>query len=192
MSDEQLHPNDPAVTEAPASGEEAQEEQPVPRAGRIEFDEEQQREVQRIVRREVEAARRKAAAEAQTLKERQEAEARGEYQKLLAQVERERDEARMAMRQVEAERAVEQAARKLAAEHPEVIYKLVRDEIEFDDAGRARNAEDLVARLKKEYPRYFLPAPVAAPGNGADGGKKGGDKATGGDMDAILRRAAGR
>lgn len=160
-----------------------------PAKSRVEWSEDQQRELNRIVRREVEAARRKAVADAEAVKAREEAERRGEYQKLLATAEAERDEAQRTLRLYEAERTVERAARKLSAEHPEVIFRLIRDDLEFDASGKPTNADDLVATLKKEYPRYFATAAKAA---GADAGKTGGERATGDNMDAILRRAAGR
>lgn len=144
-----------------------------------------QDEVQRIVAREVNATRRKVEAELKAQAERAEAERNGEYQKLLAQAERERDEAIGSVRQFRAEREVEKVARRLNAEHPEVVYRLIRDDLRYDRDGNPENADDLVARLKADYPRYFA-APVA----GADGGKTGRIPAD--DINAQLRRIVGR
>lgn len=154
---------------------------------RVTFDEAQQRELQRIVAREVQAAKRRAQQEAEESRARQEAEAKGEYQKLLADAERQRDEYRDSIRHMEAERVVERIAKRSNAEHPEVIYRLIKDDIQYGDDGKPTNVEELVADLKRDYPRYFV-APVAV---GADAGKSGGDPATG-DMNQVLRRAANR
>lgn len=154
---------------------------------RVTFDEAQQRELQRIVAREVQAAKRRAQQEAEESRARQEAEAKGEYQRLLADAEKQRDEYRNSIRQMEAERVVEVFAKRSNAEHPEVIYRLIKDDLEYGDDGKPTNVEELVADLKRDYPRYFV-APVAV---GADAGKSGGDPTTG-DMNQVLRRAANR
>lgn len=151
------------------------------------FDDAQQRELQRIVAREVAAAKRRVAQEAEEARERQEAEAKGEYQRLLEQAERERDEARSSVRRIEAERLVERTAKKANAEHPDIIYRLIKDEIKYDDDGNATNVDDLIVDLKKDYPRYFVGG-VAA---GADAGKASSDSGTG-DMNVALRRAVNK
>lgn len=139
----------------------------------------------RIVQREIAAERRKAEAKAKQEQERKESEARGEYQKLLSQLERERDEAQATLRRMNAERAVESAARKAQAEHPEVVMRLIRDDLQFDDEGNPTNVDTLIGKLKKEYPRYFV-----AVATGADGGKTGSPDAA--DMNQLIRRAARR
>lgn len=177
------------MTPAEDREETAAPEAPTPtesNAPRVEWTDEHQRELQRIVAKETAAAERRAKARLEAERERQEAEARGEYQKLLAAAERERDEARNALRLAEAERVVDRTARRLGANHPDLVYRLIREDLQFDETGAPVNADDLVAALKRDYPTYFAP-PVA----GADGGKSGKAVDTD-DMDRILRRAAGR
>lgn len=152
---------------------------------RVMFDDVQQRELQRIVAREVNAAKRRVQQEAEESRARQEAEAKGEYQKLLADAERERDDLRATMRRMEAERVVERVAKKNSAEHPDIIYRLIKDDLRYDDDGNATNVDELIAELRKDYPRYFV-APTAV---GADAGKASPDSG-GGDMNSVLRRAA--
>lgn len=183
MSDLDQSLDTPEAEEPSASEQRAESAE----SQRVTFDEAQQRELQRIVAREVQAAKRRASQEAEEIRARQEAEAKGEYQRLLADAERQRDEARLSIRQMEAERVVERIAKRASAEHPEVIYRLIKDDLEWGDDGKPTNVDELVADLKRDYPRYFV-APVAV---GADAGKSGGDPTTG-DMNQVLRRAATR
>lgn len=64
-----------------------------------------------------------------------------------------------------------------------------RDRVEFDDKGNPTNLEKLLRELAKENPRYLKAA--AQPRGSAEGGTRG---EAGGviDMNAALRRAAGR
>lgn len=81
--------------------------------------------------------------------------------------------------------ATEAAARKLGFWDPDVAYGLVdRNAVEFDDDGNPRNVERLLADIAKAKPRL-----VSQPDFG--GGPRG-PSGEGPDMNAIIRRAAGR
>lgn len=82
--------------------------------------------------------------------------------------------------------AVADAARQEGAVYPEDIFKLLdRDAIEVDD-GKVKNAAKLVQALKAARPALF--------GNSSADGNKGrqAGNAEAGDMNAMIRRAAGR
>lgn len=82
--------------------------------------------------------------------------------------------------------AVADAARQEGAVYPEDIYRLLdSDAIEVED-GKVKNAAKLVTALKASRPALF--------GNSSADGNKGRQQqgADSGDMNAMLRRAAGR
>ena len=82
--------------------------------------------------------------------------------------------------------AVTDAASKAGAISAKAVYALIRDDIDFDDDGEPTNIDALVAAAKKDEPSLFR----AAAGSG-DGGK-GGTLITNDDMNAEIRRRAGR
>ncbi len=82
--------------------------------------------------------------------------------------------------------AVADAARQEGAVYPEDIYRLLdSDAIEVED-GKVKNAAKLVTALKAARPALF--------GNSSADGQKGRQQqgADGGDMNSLIRRAAGR
>ncbi len=82
--------------------------------------------------------------------------------------------------------AVADAARQEGAVYPEDIYRLLdSDAIEVED-GKVKNAAKLVTALKSARPALF--------GNSSADGQKGRQQqgADGGDMNSLIRRAAGR
>jgi hypothetical protein len=82
--------------------------------------------------------------------------------------------------------AVSDAAAKANAIEPAAIFALVSRDIDYDDDGQPTNVADVIANARKAYPGLFR----AAAGSG-DGGK-GGTGAEANDMNALIRRAAGR
>lgn len=89
-------------------------------------------------------------------------------------------------RQARAENAVIAAAAKLKADNPEHVYRMVRDELQFDDQGKPKDVTTLLEGFKKDNPRYFGGVTVS----GADGGKGSGASEEPTDMSAFLRRGA--
>lgn len=79
--------------------------------------------------------------------------------------------------------AVAEEASKSGAISPKAIHALIQDAIEFDDEGSPTNVAALVEKLRTEEPALFRTP-------SADGGK--GAPATSQDMNALIRRAAGR
>jgi len=91
----------------------------------------------------------------------------------------------------DAQDSVVAAAKTAGFSNPEKIYRLVKDDLEFDDGGKPENVKDLIALAKRDFPEELS----AAKGKGsADGGEGGGDKVTGANssMNDFIRRAAGR
>lgn len=82
--------------------------------------------------------------------------------------------------------AVSDAAAKANAIEPAAIFALVSRDLDYDDDGQPTNVADVIAHARKAYPGLFR----AAAGSG-DGGK-GGTGAEANDMNALIRRAAGR
>lgn len=82
--------------------------------------------------------------------------------------------------------AVTDAATKVNAVSTRAVYALIRSDLEFDDDGEPTNVDALLKRAQKDEPSLFR----AAAGSG-DGGATG-PAGTENDMNARLRRAAGR
>jgi hypothetical protein len=70
------------------------------------------------------------------------------------------------LRDMSARSAVTDAASKANAKHPTLIYRAVKDELEFDDEGNVTNVDAVLKALKAEAPDLF----PAAAGSG-DGGR---------------------
>lgn len=103
-----------------------------------------------------------------------------EYQAKEQQWESERRQQRL-------ERDALTAARRLGAIDPEAVAALVREaDVEFGEDGSVKGADKAVARLKERHPRLF------GAGGSANGGSGGGGTSDDGDMNARIRRAAGR
>lgn len=102
-----------------------------------------------------------------------------------------REQAEEQLRVRDARDSVESAAKAAGFNNPAKIYRLVKDELEFDDAGKPENVKDLIALAKRDFPEE-----LAAKGKGsADGGAGGDGKGAAGghaSMNDFIRRAAGR
>lgn len=115
--------------------------------------------------------------------------AKSEAQKLAEQLtklsaERDRALADLAARDVR--EAVVSAAERAGARRPLAVYRLIADEMDLDEAGKPTNVAKLIDSLKKSEPDLFRT-------NGsADGAARGVAPSAGADMNALLRRAAGR
>lgn len=85
--------------------------------------------------------------------------------------------------------AVETAAKTAGFTNPAKIYRLVKDELSFDDSGKPENVKDLIAIAKRDFPEELS----TAKGNGsADGGAGTRTGAAATNMNDFIRRAAGR
>lgn len=99
----------------------------------------------------------------------------------------ERETLQRDLRLSRAENAVFAAATKAGALHPDLIFKAVRDDLQFGDDGKPKDIETIVAKYKTDYPALF----GARQSSGADGGRGGGGGADDAqDMNAIIRRSA--
>jgi hypothetical protein len=76
-------------------------------------------------------------------------------------------------------------ASRLGFRNPDLATSLIAARVEYDDAGEPTNVEKLLTDLSKSDP-YLLTA------TDFGGGQRGASAATGPDMNAIIRRAAGR
>ena len=88
-------------------------------------------------------------------------------------------------RERDARDAVIEAAgdEKIGARNPRAVYKLVKDDLEFDDkTGQIRNLPDVLKRAKAEYPELF-----GRSAGSVDGGSGSRAKGAGADMNAWLR-----
>lgn len=65
--------------------------------------------------------------------------------------------------------AVLESAQSANAKNPKAIYKLIKDDIEFDDKGKATNIAEAMKQVQLDFPEQFETAATAA---------SGGDKTT--------------
>lgn len=79
----------------------------------------------------------------------------------------------------------------LPAGQAQRLFKMYRDDIDTDDNGKATNLDDVIKSAKKDFPDMFKPAPKVKGGGDGSEGTDGG-KAVAGDMNAALRRMAGK
>jgi hypothetical protein len=68
------------------------------------------------------------------------------------------------------------------------IFKLVKDELEYDDKGEILNLSAVLSQAKKDYGDLFAGKAAGS----ADGGAGAGSQNGGGDMNTQIRRMAGR
>lgn len=87
----------------------------------------------------------------------------------------------------ESRERVERAAKDAGFTNPAKIYRIVKDDLTFDDAGKPENLKDLLTIAKRDYPEELR---KKAEGS-ADAGAKGGAGA-GGGMNDVIRNAFGR
>lgn len=92
-----------------------------------------------------------------------------------------------ALRNLRAKAVVTDAARDAKARSANAVYALAVDQLEYDDDGNPTNVADVIASIQKSDPDLFG---EIVQGKG-DGGA-GTDSNEGSDMNAILRKMAGR
>ncbi len=95
------------------------------------------------------------------------------------------EQAESQLRARDARDQLESATREAGASNPSKLYRLIKDDLAFDDNGKPTNVKELVAQAKRDYPDEFG---AKRPGGSADGGAGrggGGAKTT---MNDLIRR----
>ena len=87
-----------------------------------------------------------------------------------------------------AENAVIAEATKLKADDPAIIFRLVKDDLQFGDDGKPKDVTTLLEQYKKDHPKLF----GAVSTSGADGGKGGAQPLSGDDLNAWFREQAAK
>ncbi|HVL24740.1 MAG TPA: hypothetical protein VM450_11695, partial [Thermomicrobiales bacterium] len=93
---------------------------------------------------------------------------------------------RQQLRDAVASNVVRDSAAKAGAISPSIVYRAIKDDLQFDKNGNPTNVDEVLASLKADEPQLFR----AAQGSG-DGGK-GGASPNGLDINGVLRRMAER
>lgn len=127
----------------------------------------------------------KAELEAEKVKAIADAKKKFEDEKDLTELERikkENEELREANRLRDAKDSVVEALTKAGARSPELIWKAVKGDLEFDDKGNLKNLDTLVTGVKTDYADQFG---EAKPDGGIDGGKGSGVTGTKLTQEAI-------
>jgi len=111
----------------------------------------------------------------------------GEDEELSKERQR-REAAEEQLRVRDARDSVEKAAKDAGFQNPGKIYRLLKDDLSFDDAGKPENVKDLITIAKRDFPEEL----GSGKGRGsADGGERGAGKVGGGGMNSLIRKAAG-
>lgn len=133
----------------------------------------------------VEKGKTAAAEEAARLKAKEE----GQFQDLLRQTEDKLSQTEIRLRLSEARGDVQASAVAAGAGHPEAVWRYIKDDLEFDDDGKAKNIGELLSKAKQDVPGMFSGSgSQKSESRKADGGNRG--KTTGSaDMNQILRDA---
>jgi hypothetical protein len=85
------------------------------------------------------------------------------------------------------EAAFLEAAREARARAPKTLFRAVRDQLEYDNAGRPTNIAEVIAAARDDEPDLFQPATGAS-----DAGRRGDGAGDAKDINAVLREMAGR
>lgn len=122
-------------------------------------------------------------------------ELKAEYEKQISQAKlseeerakAENDTLRKQLRERDAKDAVVTAAQKAGATaNPQAVYRLIKDDLEFDKDGKVTNLEEALAEAKSIAPELFKAV------RGTANGGEGNEGRAGNSMNSIIRRAAGR
>jgi hypothetical protein len=143
-------------------------------------------EINRLVRaaesKGVNKGKQAAADEAATRKAKED----NDFKTLLEKAEQERDAALLTARTTAARADAIDAASSAGAVKPGVVWKLIKDDIEFDDDGKATNVADLIKATKSDSPELF--GEVKKETRKGDGGNRG-NATSGNDMNDAIRKA---
>lgn len=80
-------------------------------------------------------------------------------------------EAKAQLRERDARDAVKEAAVKAGVKNPDLFYKAVKGDLEFDDAGNVKNLKDVLESSKTEMPELYGEVEKPKPEGGADAGE---------------------
>lgn len=106
-------------------------------------------------------------------------------------LERERDDALSKVRNADARDSFIEASGIEYAKASK-LFRMYRDDIEFDKSGKPENLKDVIATAKKEWPELFtVDKKRLGGGDGGAGGSGNGESATQG-MNQLIRERAGR
>jgi hypothetical protein len=149
-----------------------------------------------VLQRELDEARREAAAHRTRLKAFEDAEsakaeaAKSELQKAMdraAEAEKARDDALAQVKARDLRLSTVEAARKLGFRNPEIAHRLIAaSDVEYTAEGAPKNIEQLLTKIAESDP--YLVAKPGTPDYG--GGPRGTPTPT--DVNTMIRRAAGR
>lgn len=116
---------------------------------------------------------------------------KSDLERALAEAERWKSEytaISVRQREASARESVRETARKIGAPDPDLVYRIVRGDLAFDDDGTVTNLDAVLSELRKEAPTLFKP--VVAPVDATKGNAGTAGNVT--DMNARIRRATGR
>lgn len=91
-----------------------------------------------------------------------------------------------AIQERDARDAVKDAAKKAGAPDPDLIFRVLKSDLEYDDDGSVSNLKPLIDDLKQTTPHLFK-----APASKVDGGSGNSGNAKEAGMNAWIRREAG-
>lgn len=114
---------------------------------------------------------------------------KSESEKLAARLEaleKDNQSKAAAIRERDARDAVRDAAKKAGAGDPDIVYRFLRADLEYDDDGSVTNLAAVIKDAKEIAPQLFKPIT----GKG-DGGAGNGTQPKNNDMNATIRRMAG-
>jgi hypothetical protein len=144
-----------------------------------------ERDARKVADKELKAAQKRLA----DLEDRDKSELEkvtGERDRLIKDLEAR--EARL--RILTASEKVAAAATHANAIEPAAVFKLVRDDLTFDDDGQPTNVADVVADAKKQYPAMFQAASGSGDGGRGNNGKTNVDAPAA--FNQLIRQAAGK
>lgn len=114
-----------------------------------------------------------------------------EKDKDLSEVERikkENEELRAEIAETKAFDTFETAATKQGVKNARGLYRAIKSDLEYDDAGKVKNLDAVLKSAKSDLPEFFGTSTLGD----ADGGKGGESKKTGGSMNDVIRAGFGR
>lgn len=133
-------------------------------------------ELDKVVAKAIKDAEKKTADAEAKAKLSEEERAKAETSELRGQL-RERD----------ARDAVKDEAGRLGVKNANALYRIVKDDLEFDDKGNISNLKDVLETAKTDFPELF----DAKPRQGIDAGTGGGAAPATNSFDNQIRKALG-
>lgn len=133
-------------------------------------------ELDKVVAKAIKDAEKKTADAEAKAKLSEEERAKAETSELRGQL-RERD----------ARDAVKDEAGRLGVKNANALYRIVKDDLEFDDKGNISNLKDVLETAKTDFPELF----DTKPRQGIDAGTGGGAQPSTNSFDNQIRKALG-